>query len=264
MPRSYEDRLSLLKQFQQGSRAFSAKISDAALIERDGWELMSSGSQFGMFNGALIYSGRKDLVPEVMAALSQHNIPADIRLMGPGISQIDALAEHGYKLLSMTPLMMWSADSSVDNFQIRDQLSVRRLIEGDLKAMTAIYQDVYKMSDEMMPDYKRMLFASPADHTYGLFKDDELVSLVTAMVFKDTVGIYSMGTPTVHQKNGFGMQLLMQVMKIHKDLGAKTFFLYATAAGKFLYDKAGWITIDYLPYLSRGKSAFVVAPVRER
>ncbi len=71
------------------------------------------------------------------------------------------------------------------------------------------------------------------------------------MIFQDTVGIWSMGTPTAHQKNGYGLQLLSYVMKIHKEMGAKNFFLHATVAGKFLYDKAGWITLDYFPYLAK-------------
>ena len=150
--------------------------------------------------------------------------------------------------------MIWSADDSVDSFTLRSELSVRRLVESDLDTMCVIYKDVYAMSDEMIQDMKKMLLASANDYTYGLFKDNQMVSLVTAMVFQDTVGIWSMGTPTAHQKNGYGQQLLMQVMKTHKEMGTKNFFLHATPAGKFLYDKAGWSTLDYLPYFSKPKT----------
>jgi hypothetical protein len=251
---SFEDRLSLLKQFRQGSEAFSAKIPEAVITNGDGWTLMSIGSRFGIFNTALIYTGRKDLVAEVMDSIKQLDIPVDIRLAGPGLSQTDALAEHGYKNFGAAPLMIWSADDSVDTFILRTELSVRRLTESDLETMCLIYKDVYAMSDDIIHDMKKMLLASDNDYTYGLFKDHQMVSLVTAMVFQDTVGIWSMGTPTAQQKNGYGQQLLMQVMKTHKDMGAKNFFLHATPAGKFLYDKAGWITLDYLPYLSRPKT----------
>jgi N-acetylglutamate synthase-like GNAT family acetyltransferase len=251
---SYEDRLSLLQQFHQGSEAFSAKIPETVITKGDGWKLTSIGSRFGMFNTVLIYSGRKDCVAEVMDAIKQLGIPADIRLAGPGLTQTGALAEHGYKNFGAAPLMIWSAVDSVDSFTLRPELSVRRLSESDLETMCVIYKDVYAMSDDMIHDMKKMLLASPNDHTYGLFKDNEMVSLVTAMVFQDTVGIWSMGTPSAHQKNGYGQQLLMQVMKTHKDMGAKNFFLHATPAGKFLYDKAGWMTLDYLPYFSKPKT----------
>ena len=251
---SYEDRLSLLQQFHQGAEAFQAKIPEAVIKKGDGWKLASIGSSFGMFNTALIYSGRKDLVTELMDAIKELDIPVDIRLVGPGLTQTGALTEHGYKNFGAAPFMIWSADDTVDSFTLRPELSVRRLIENDLDTMCVIYKDVYSMSDEMIHDMKKMLLASPNDYTYGLFKDNEMVSLVTAMVFNDTIGIWSMGTPTTHQKNGYGQQLLMQVMKTHKEMGAKNFFLHATVAGKFLYDKAGWMTLDYLPYFSKPKT----------
>jgi N-acetylglutamate synthase-like GNAT family acetyltransferase len=251
---SYEDRLSLLQQFHQGAEAFQVKIPEGVIKKGDGWKLASIGSSFGMFNTALIYSGRKDLVAELMDAIKELNIPVDIRLVGPGLTQTGALTEHGYKNFGAAPLMIWSADDTVDSFTLRPELSVRRLTESDLETMCVIYKDVYSMSDEMVHDMKKMLLASPNDYTYGLFKDNEMVSLVTAMVFNDTIGIWSMGTPTAHQKNGYGQQLLMQVMKTHKEMGAKNFFLHATVAGKFLYDKAGWMTLDYLPYFSKPKT----------
>ena len=251
---SFEERLFLLQQFHQGAEAFQAKIPEAVIKKGDGWNLASIGSSFGMFNTALIYSGRKDLVAELMDAIKELNIPVDIRLVGPGLTQTGALTEHGYKNFGAAPLMLWSADDTVDSFTLRPELSVRRLIENDLDTMCVIYKDVYSLSDEMVHDMKKMLLASPNDYTYGLFKDNEMVSLVTAMVFNDTIGIWSMGTPTAHQKNGYGQQLLVQVMKTHKEMGAKNFFLHATVAGKFLYDKAGWMTLDYLPYFSKPKT----------
>jgi len=254
MSSSYEDRLAMLQQFSDGSLAFHSKATNAIHQVGEGWELISSGSRFAMFNGVLIHSARKDLVSEVMAALSQHGIPADIRLVGPGITQMAALAEHNYKNLGGTPFMHWAADESADDFALRDGLKVRRLDETDLASMCEIYMDVYSMNEEMIHDFRKMLFASPYDHTYGLFKDAELLSLVTAMVYRDTVGIWSMGTPTRHQKNGYGRELLMKVMQMHKKMGATDFFLHASAAGKHLYDKCGWITLDYLPYLSKIKS----------
>jgi len=78
-----------------------------------------------------------------------------------------------------------------------------------------------------------------------------MVSVVTAMVYENSVGVWNMGTPTKHQKNGYGKELLSYVMKSHKNMGVQEFFLYASSAGKFLYDKCGWITLDYWPYLSK-------------
>jgi GNAT superfamily N-acetyltransferase len=251
---SYEDRLGFLQHFHDGSLAIHIKNPVTVHVKENGWELTSIKSPFAMFNGVVVTSSRKEIVDEVMAALAEHEIPADIRLVGPGISQIHRFEEHGYRNLGGTPFMMWRADDSADSFQLREGLSVRRLVTEDLETMCAIYADVYGMNEAVIAEFKRMLFVSPDDYTYGLFKNGEMVSLVTAIVYQDSVGIWSMGTPTIHQKNGYGQQLLMTVMQEHKKMGTNNFYLYASAAGKHLYDKCGWTTLDYIPYLSKVSS----------
>ena len=206
-----------------------------------------------MLNNALLYTSRKEALAELIATIEANQAPAGIRLAGPAIVHTTALAELGYTNHGGAPFMLWSSDTSVDTFQLRQGLSIRRLVPTDSDVMNQIYADVYSMSPEMIADFKPFQFATDQDYTYGLIKDGEIVSLVTALVFKDTVGIWNMGTPTIHQKNGYGSELLKWVMKAHKDMGAKNFFLHATTAGKFLYDKCGWITLDYLPYLSKVK-----------
>ena len=246
---SFEDRLALLYQFSDGSLPFFNNMKNPVNTSGDGWSLTLGDSSIAAFNAAIIHTSRKEAVDELIAAIALHGRETSIRLVGPGINHLDAFAQHGYKNLGGTPFMLWSADNSVDDFKLRDGLSVRRLVPADTQTMCAIYRDVYQMNDEAMQTFEQMLFASENDHTYGLFKNDEIVSLVTAMVYHDTIGIWSMGTPTVHQKNGYGEQLLKFIMQTHKNLGSKNFFLHASAAGKFLYDKCGWITLDYYPYL---------------
>ncbi|MEI7561976.1 MAG: GNAT family N-acetyltransferase [Actinomycetes bacterium] len=251
MHTSYEQRLEFLQQFSDGLEIFSGNNVDAKIAQGDGWRICSSNSQFAMLNNAVLNSSRKESLDELIAAIEANQAPAGIRLAGPAIVHTTALAELGYTNHGGAPFMLWSADTSVDGFKLREGLSVRRLVPSDSEVMNTIYADVYSMSPEMITDYKTVQFSSEEDHTYGLFKDSEMVSLVTALVYKDTVGIWNMGTPTIHQKNGYGSELLKYVMKAHKDMGGKNFFLHATSAGKFLYDKCGWITLDYLPYLSK-------------
>jgi hypothetical protein len=251
MHTSYEQRLEFLQQFSDGLELFYEKIPDAKHAKGDGWRISSTTSQFEMLNNAVLNSSRKESLDELIAAIEANQAPAGIRLAGPAIVHTTALAELGYTNHGGAPFMLWSADTSVDGFKLHEGLSVRRLVPSDSEVMNTIYADVYSMSPEMITDFKTVQFSSEEDHTYGLFKDSEMVSLVTALVYKDTVGIWNMGTPTIHQKNGYGSELLKFVMKAHKDMGGKNFFLHATSAGKFLYDKCGWITLDYLPYLSK-------------
>lgn len=251
MHTSYEQRLEFLQQFSDGLELFSQKHPHAKIAQGEGWRICSSNSQFAMLNNALLYTSRKEALAELIATIEANQAPAGIRLAGPAIVHTSALAELGYTNHGGSPFMLWSADTSFDTFTLREGLSIRRLVPTDSDLMNQIYADVYSMSAEMIADFKPFQFATEKDYTYGLFKNGEMVSLVTALVFKDTVGIWNMGTPTTQQKNGYGLQLLSYVMKTHKDMGAKNFFLYASAAGKFLYDKCGWITLDYLPYVAK-------------
>jgi hypothetical protein len=248
---SYEQRLELLHQFLDGSLRFQRKLTNAKHTRGDGWELYSAGLNFGMFNPVVIETSRKEALEEVFAAIESSGKPSDIRLVGPGMSHTNTLIEKGYRNHGGTPFMMWAADNSVDDFKLRDGLTVRRLVPSDLDVMNVIFADVYEMTPAMIDDMAGMLLASDDDHAYGLFKDGEMVSLVSAMIFNDTIGIWNMGTPTAHQKNGYGLQLLKYVMKTHKEMGSKNFFLFASPVGKILYDKCGWITLDHIPYFSK-------------
>jgi ribosomal protein S18 acetylase RimI-like enzyme len=96
-----------------------------------------------------------------------------------------------------------------------------------------------------------LLFAHPLAATYGLFKDGEIVSAVMAIDYEGHIGIWNMATPIAHQKNGYGEQLLRHVMKRYKGLGAEKLLLTSSSAGKALYDKCGWQTLDYTPYLTK-------------
>jgi len=251
MHTSYEQRLEFLQQFSDGLELFYEKDPDSKHVKGDGWRIDSGTSQFAMFNNALITTGRKESLDELLATIESNKAPAGIRLAGPAVVHTTALTELGYTNHGGGPFMLWSADSSVENFSLRDGLSVRRLVPSDADVMNQIYADVYSMTPEMIADYKAMQFSTDKDHTYGLFKVGEMVSLVTALVLGNTVGVWNMGTPTVHQKNGYGSELLKHVMKTHSQMGGKNFFLFATTAGKFLYDRCGWITLDYLPYFSK-------------
>jgi len=251
MHTSYEQRLEFLQQFSDGLEIFSENRADAKVAQGDGWRICGSNSPFAMFNNALLYTSRKEALDELIATIEANQAPAGIRLAGPAIVHTTALAELGYTNHGGAPFMLWSADNSLADFNLREGLSIRRLVPTDSEVMNTIYADVYSLSEEAVKEFKTFQFASNKDHTYGLFKDGEMVSLVTAVIYKDTVGIWNMGTPTTHQKNGYGSELLKYVMKTHSEMGGKNFFLHATTAGKFLYDRCGWITLDYLPYLSK-------------
>ncbi len=74
-----------------------------------------------------------------------------------------------------------------------------------------------------------------------------------------TVGIWTMSTPPEKQRQGAGQAVLRAAMQDHAKRGAETFYLIATAAGKPLYDKLGFSTVDELSIWLVGEPSQVPA-----
>ena len=131
----YDKRLEFLQQFSDGLELFSTKHPHAKIAQGDGWRICSSNSQFAMLNNALLYTSRKEALTELLATIEANQAPAGIRLAGPVIVHTTALVELGYTNHGGAPFMLWSADTSVDTFQLREGLSIRRLVPTDSDVM---------------------------------------------------------------------------------------------------------------------------------
>mgnify|MGYP002630236134 FL=1 len=246
-----EDRIVFFKEFIDGFQTLFIALENRVIEDGDGWQIRLTEWPYPPFNRVFIHTARLEAMVEVGAILEKHEIPVRINLVGGGVEHTKALQDAGYILRFATPFMIWLPDDSQDNFALRDGLSVKHLDASSLDVLKQIYKEVYEFSDEVIDLMGRILFASPLAATYGLIKDNEIVSVVMAIEYQGTIGIWNMGTPIAHQKNGYGAQLLLHVMKRYKDLGAEKFFLTSSAAGKALYDKCGWQTLDYMPFFTK-------------
>ena len=138
MNTSYEQRLEFLQQFSDGLELFALKHPHVKIDQGDGWRICSSNSQFAMLNNALLYTSRKEALAELIATIEANQAPAGIRLAGPAIVHTTALAELGYTNHGGAPFMLWSSDTSVDTFTLREGLSIRRLVPTDSDVMNQI------------------------------------------------------------------------------------------------------------------------------
>ncbi len=248
---SQEDRIGFYKQFLDGFQILFNEIENRVAEEGDGWQVCLTEWPYALFNRVFIHSARPEAMAEVDAILERHKIPLLINLVGSGLEHTKALQDAGYILRGTTPFMIWIADDSQDDFALRDGLSVKLLDASSLDVLKLIYKESFGLGDAVIELMARILFASPLAATYGLFKDGEIVSAVMAIEYEGTIGVWNMATPIAHQKNGYGEQLLRDVMKRYKDLGAEKFFLNSSPAGKALYDKCGWQVLDYMPVFSK-------------
>ena len=244
---SQEARIDFYKQFIDGFQILFDALENRVIEDGDGWQIRLTEWPSPLFNRVVIHAARPEAMPEVNAILEKHKVPVLINLVGGGVEHTKALQDAGYTLRNTTPFMIWVSDDSQDNFALRDGLSVRHLDESSLDVLKRIYKESFGFSDDVIELMGRILFANPLAATYGLFKDDEIVSAVMAVKSEGDIGIWNMATPIAHQKHGYGEQLLRHVMKSYKGLGAKKLLLTSSPAGKALYDKCGWQTLDYLP-----------------
>jgi len=244
---SQEARIDFYKRFIDGFQILFDALENRVIEDGEGWQIRLTEWPSPLFNRVVIHSARPEAMVEVKAILEKHKAPVLINLVGGGLEHTKALQDAGYTLRNTTPFMIWATDDSQDNFALRDGLSVKHLDASSLDVLKRIYKESFGFGDDVIELMGRILFANPLAATYGLFKDDEIVSAVMAVKSEGDIGIWNMATPIAHQKHGYGEQLLRHVMKSYKGLGAEKLLLTSSPAGKALYDKCGWQTLDYLP-----------------
>jgi GNAT superfamily N-acetyltransferase len=85
-------------------------------------------------------------------------------------------------------------------------------------------------------------------------------SAITTAHGRATVGIWAMATAPEAQRQGAGRALLDHVLAHHGRRGAERFYLFATEAGKPLYDRVGFRTVEEPALWLVGSAASRPAP----
>jgi len=225
----------------------------ATMSEGSDWYSMLIGPPIEAFNMVWIASLSKDSLDAALTDLEQRNLAGHVRLSGAGLLHGKELLARGCTLGGGNALMAWYPDKNTETFKLRSGLDVRRITNAaELALMLEIFQSTFEINDVNMKIFSEFFDNWNIDHfLWGLFDGDVMVSIVTSTVFESNFGIYSMATPASAQKKGYGAQLLQYVQQFHARAGQDTGLLFATAAGKHLYDKLGWNTLEYTQYYSR-------------
>ena len=82
----------------------------------------------------------------------------------------------------------------------------------------------------------------------------EPVSTVAATCHGATIGLWNMATQPERQRQGAGRATLEAAIAYHRARGAQRFYLGATPAGKALYDRVGFQTLEETPIWMAGHS----------
>jgi GNAT superfamily N-acetyltransferase len=171
------------------------------------------------------------------------------RRLGP-IAAIGGLVEAG-----AAPLMALSAGSGAAP---TTDFTVTRV--RDSTGM-AVFADLAASAFGLDREWVGRTFAAPSMlegpglEFFVASRGDVPMSGVTTTGMGETVGIWTMSTPPDKQRQGAGRAVLMAAIDYHRTRGAKTFYLCATPAGKPLYDRVGFTTVDELTIWVAGTSA---------
>jgi hypothetical protein len=206
-----------------------------------------SGGPTADFNLALIDACSDDeaLFVEYVQLAYRRRLPCLFMLSGACAGRLEGPAKGlGLTQVGTAPLM-----ALVDGpaLPVQTTFAVDRVTD---KAGMSVEADLVASAFALDREWVGRTFSSETlleSQTLSFFlayKEGEPFSGVTTTTSGTTVGIWSMATPANRQRMGAGRAALGGAIEHHRRLGATTFYLIATPAGKPLYDSLGFTTVE--------------------
>jgi GNAT superfamily N-acetyltransferase len=144
---------------------------------------------------------------------------------------------------------------------VERQVTVTR-VEGDadLKTTNSIMARAFSLpEDAVQRAWGPAMLDAPGLAVFLARQGVTPVSAVATTRHGATVGIWCMATAPEHQRRGAGSVLLTQVMAGHHASGARLFYLGATEAGRPLYERLGFRSVETITIWVAGHSTQVPA-----
>lgn len=207
-----------------------------------------SGGPTADFNMALVDTEDDAVLREFAEVLRKVALPAVFFLSSACAARLGPVAaEIGFVNQGNAPLMALTGAATV---RAAPGFSVDRVQDTTTLALVA---DLVAASFEVDRSWVDRAFCAPALLNAPAFtfflasKDGEPYSALTTSTGGAVVGIWSMATPENRRRQGAAKAALLCSIEHHRRLGATTFYLIASAAGKPLYDSVGFKTVEEFP-----------------
>jgi hypothetical protein len=206
-----------------------------------------TGGPTADFNLALIDACAEDeaLFVEYVELAYKKGAPCLFMLSGACAGRLERLAKGlGLTEAGTAPLMALEEGPA---FQVQAPFSVERVTE---KAGMGVEADLVASAFALDRQWvgrtfcAETLLEAPVISFFLAYKEGEAFSGVTTTTSGTTVGIWSMATPANRQRMGAGRAALVGAIEHHRRLGATTFYLIATPAGKPLYESLGFTIVE--------------------
>lgn len=216
-----------------------------------------TGGPTADFNMALLDAGADDeaLLGEFVERVTKAALPAVFMLSGACAGRLGPLAKKkGLVEAGTAPLMALAVGAPLPR---ESGFAVQRVSD---KKTLGVVADLLAAAFALDREWVGRTFCadalldSPVISFFLASKEGEPYSAVTTTAGGTTVGIWSMATPPNRQRQGAGRAALLEAIEHHRALGATTFYLIATPAGKPLYDSVGFTTVEEFPIWVAGTS----------
>ena len=220
--------------------------------------LALSGEPIGDLNWAIIDEGPQEetTLREFAAILDARRLPSTV-LMPEGVS--NRLASVATELgLQSAGQMPWMTFEGISQTQVEpgDHAVERIDSQQGLRAFSKIIARTFGYpQDSVDRMFHPLWLEGPGVDAFLALRNGDAASAVASFRAGSVVGIWAMATLPEHQRKGAGRAALCYAISYHRCRGAKLFYLGATEAGKYLYDRVGFRTIAEPTVWTGGQSA---------
>jgi N-acetylglutamate synthase-like GNAT family acetyltransferase len=217
---------------------FSSVDRTAQSAIGDGYWFVFSGINNLSANLSLICRSDSKVFSEVIQTIESFAAPKLLFLAG------DARSKHpGSRWIPAGTLPFMSKNLSLGSFS------------PDAKARTAGPEDfaailtLLTKSGGIDQEFAELVVSATKHEQAGLRFwlyeiDGELISVVLSSIVEDVICLSAMATATQSRRRGYASNLLSAVLSNAKSEGIHLALLLPTEEGKFLYDAAGWETVE--------------------
>jgi GNAT superfamily N-acetyltransferase len=217
-----------------------------------GWIGLSGEKNLADLNMALVVQGAPvKLLNEYLSEIRSRDLSA-VLIVDPSDENLcKAAKDRGLAAAGTVPVMVRKAAPITPTprpFTVRKATRDDVATANDLTA-EAFSLDASQVQRVFPPDY-----LSDTVETWLVEDGATPIGCGTCVRSGNTVGIYSMSTPSRHQKRGIGRAVLEHAMHHYQNLDVTTFTLEATAAGLHLYEQVGFRTVMEAPVFVIGTS----------
>lgn len=216
----------------------------------DGYWALLIGPPSPDANMALVSSPNPAARERALDLISTAGVPALVLLAGDAIS---VGLPKPWSLAGTMPFMARDLGELVDAEDPR----VRPATAADAPALLSLMSEAYGIEEAIAAGCVQAGLGQPGLTMWLLEHHGEPVSLVMGARVEDVVSIWCMSTPSRFGRQGFGLAVLNHALTAAKRDGAQVGLLGATPAGKPLYDRTGWHTLeDWLVFVSSESAQF--------